>query len=131
MLTNFRRGEQRRDRLIDRLRGELGALAVPTVSPIDEIMTVRRALTRLSDDDRELLLLTNWDGLTPSEVAIAMGIPAGTIRSRLHRARQHLRSQLHNGDDSLAERLDAERSTPTGHVRSSEQSLAADYEELR
>jgi len=50
------------------------------------------ALAALSADDREVLLLTSWAGLSPAEIAIALDIPAGTVRSRLHRARRWLRA---------------------------------------
>jgi RNA polymerase sigma factor (sigma-70 family) len=50
------------------------------------------ALTQLSDGDRDVLLLTSWAGLDTIEVADALGIPAGTVRSRLHRTRKWLRS---------------------------------------
>lgn len=55
---------------------------------------LRLALEHLGDDDRDLLLLCVSEGLTPSEVAIALGIPAGTVRSRLSRARARLRTLL-------------------------------------
>jgi RNA polymerase sigma factor (sigma-70 family) len=55
---------------------------------------LRRALTALPDDDRAVLLLVTWEGLAPAEVAIALGIPQGTARSRLHRARTSLRRSL-------------------------------------
>jgi RNA polymerase sigma-70 factor (ECF subfamily) len=50
------------------------------------------ALARLSDGDREVLLLTSWAGLSPVEIAQALDIPAGTVRSRLHRVRRWLRA---------------------------------------
>lgn len=43
---------------------------------------------------REVLLLTAWEGLTPAEAAAVLGIPQGTARSRLHRARSELRIAL-------------------------------------
>ncbi|WP_020669814.1 RNA polymerase sigma factor [Amycolatopsis nigrescens] len=49
------------------------------------------ALTGLSTEDRDTLLLSAWGGLEPTEVAEALGIPAGTVRSRLHRIRKSLR----------------------------------------
>ncbi len=55
---------------------------------------LRRALAALPDDDRAVLLLVAWEGLTPAEAAIALGIPPGTARSRLHRARARLRQLL-------------------------------------
>ncbi|WP_344238461.1 sigma-70 family RNA polymerase sigma factor [Kribbella hippodromi] len=48
------------------------------------------AIADLSDGDRDVLLLTSWAGLTTVEVADALGIPAGTVRSRLHRVRRQL-----------------------------------------
>jgi RNA polymerase sigma-70 factor (ECF subfamily) len=50
------------------------------------------ALARLSDGDREVLLLTSWAGLSPVEIGHALDIPAGTVRSRLHRVRRWLRA---------------------------------------
>ncbi|WP_395727059.1 RNA polymerase sigma factor [Nakamurella sp.] len=41
--------------------------------------------------DRDILLLVAWAGLTPTEVAASLDMPAATVRSRLHRARQRLR----------------------------------------
>ncbi|GIF08539.1 RNA polymerase sigma factor [Actinoplanes siamensis] len=51
-----------------------------------------RAIAALPDADRDVLLLSSWSGLTQQEVADALGIPAGTVRSRLHRVRRQLRS---------------------------------------
>jgi RNA polymerase sigma-70 factor, ECF subfamily len=51
------------------------------------------AIADLSDGDRDVLLLTSWGELTTVEVADALGIPVGTVRSRLHRIRRQLRTQ--------------------------------------
>jgi RNA polymerase sigma factor (sigma-70 family) len=53
-----------------------------------------RALHRLSESDRELVLLIAWADLSYAEVAQALDIPEGTVRSRLHRARAKLRDWL-------------------------------------
>ena len=50
------------------------------------------ALASLSDGDRDVLLLTSWAGLDSTEVADALDIPVGTVRSRLHRVRKWLRA---------------------------------------
>ena len=55
---------------------------------------LRAALRVLSTEDREVLLLVAWEQLTPSEAARVLDIPAGTARSRLHRARASLASSL-------------------------------------
>ncbi|WP_433061294.1 RNA polymerase sigma factor [Dactylosporangium sp. CS-033363] len=52
------------------------------------------ALNRLSLADRDVLLLVAWAGLNQQEAAAALGIPPGTARSRLHRARQEMRKAL-------------------------------------
>ena len=53
---------------------------------------LRGLLARLPPDERELLLLVAWEQLTPSEAAAVVGIPAATARTRLHRARNRMRS---------------------------------------
>jgi RNA polymerase sigma factor (sigma-70 family) len=52
------------------------------------------AIAELSVADRDVLLLVSWAGLSITEVADALGIPAGTVRSRLHRVRRTLRTSL-------------------------------------
>lgn len=52
------------------------------------------ALAKLRQEERDVLLLVAWAGLKPSEVAEALDIDAGTVRSRLHRARSALRDHL-------------------------------------
>jgi RNA polymerase sigma factor (sigma-70 family) len=52
------------------------------------------ALAALPDAHRDALLLVAWGDLTYEEAAAALGVPAGTFRSRLHRARTRLRQYL-------------------------------------
>lgn len=54
------------------------------------------ALAGLKPADRDVLLLLAWGQLDQAEVAAALGIPVGTVRSRLHRARRQLRPVLHD-----------------------------------
>jgi RNA polymerase sigma-70 factor, ECF subfamily len=54
------------------------------------------AVSALSTGDRDVLLLTAWAGLAAAEVDAALGIPVGTVRSRLHRVRHQLRGILHD-----------------------------------
>jgi RNA polymerase sigma factor (sigma-70 family) len=51
-------------------------------------------LARLSAADRDLLLLIAWADLTYEESAQALGVPVGTVRSRLHRIRTKVRRAL-------------------------------------
>jgi RNA polymerase sigma factor (sigma-70 family) len=52
------------------------------------------ALSSLRDADRDALLLYAWADLDYQEIARALGVRVGTVRSRLHRARRRLRAQL-------------------------------------
>lgn len=52
------------------------------------------ALAKLAPGDRQVLLLVAWADLSYAEVAEALDIPVGTVRSRLNRARTKVRSSL-------------------------------------
>jgi len=52
------------------------------------------AIARLSPEHREVLLLKDIEGLKYEDIAELLGVPIGTIRSRLHRARLELRDLL-------------------------------------
>jgi RNA polymerase sigma-70 factor (ECF subfamily) len=52
------------------------------------------ALLEIAERDREVLLLVAWAQLSCEEAARALGIPAATARSRLHRARRRTRAAL-------------------------------------
>ncbi|RST18707.1 RNA polymerase sigma factor [Streptomyces sp. WAC05374] len=60
------------------------------------------ALAALSGGDRHVLLLVAWADLTYQEVAEALSIPVGTVRSRLNRARRKVRAALGDSDPTLA-----------------------------
>jgi RNA polymerase sigma-70 factor (ECF subfamily) len=52
---------------------------------------VRRALASLGDEHRTDLVLKEIEGLKYEQIAEVVGVPVGTVRSRLHRAREELR----------------------------------------
>ena len=65
--------------------------------------TLRYALEKLSDDFREIIVLHDLEGLAYKEIAAVIGIPIGTVMSRLARARERLRAELvasQSGDSS-------------------------------
>jgi RNA polymerase sigma-70 factor (ECF subfamily) len=64
----------------------------------DEILLA--ALAKLSAEHREVLAMKDLDGLRYEEIAEVLGVPIGTVRSRLHRARLELRDLLSALDDS-------------------------------
>ncbi|MGC4796547.1 RNA polymerase sigma factor [Micromonospora saelicesensis] len=61
-----------------------------------------RALSDLAARDRDVLLLIAWGGLSYEETAQAIGIPVGTVRSRLNRARRKVSSALGGNDPTRA-----------------------------
>jgi RNA polymerase sigma-70 factor (ECF subfamily) len=60
--------------------------------------TIVAALNTLSASDRELLMLSAWEELSPAEIAVVLSRPAALIRVRLHRARAKLRARLVDPD---------------------------------
>jgi RNA polymerase sigma-70 factor (ECF subfamily) len=56
-----------------------------------QLRAVRRALAGLRRGEREVLALCVWSGLDYADAAAALGVPVGTVRSRLSRARGKLR----------------------------------------
>lgn len=55
---------------------------------------VQQALNDLAPDHRAVLVMKDLDGMRYEEIAETLGVPIGTIRSRLHRARSELRDRL-------------------------------------
>lgn len=115
---SYRRQEQRRYRALARAHGQ-------SVAPSDEDLATDRvsaeaagpalaaALAGLGRGDRDVLLLVAVAGLDNTEVAQSLGIPSGTVRSRLSRARQRLRVAL--GGSNPAESIDpADSTSPAG-----------------
>ena len=60
-----------------------------------------RAMESLDDDERALLVLKHVEGYTYDELAAQLGIPRGTVMSRLYRVRLRLRERLQELDPSL------------------------------
>src|SRR5579875_1296649 len=60
------------------------------------------ALQGLPAADRDALLLLAWADLDYEQIAQALGVPLGTVRSRIHRARQRVRGYLETTEDHYA-----------------------------
>lgn len=78
--------EDETDRVIDRVDSQSRRGALVT------------ALADLSAGDRDVLLLVAHAGLSYGEVAQALDLPVGTVRSRLHRARRAVRAALESDE---------------------------------
>lgn len=74
--------------------------AAPETGPEDpRLEEMRRAIARLPETHREVLALRLGDGLSYTEVAEVLGIPIGTVRSRIHHAVRRLRSGVAKHDE--------------------------------
>jgi RNA polymerase sigma-70 factor, ECF subfamily len=89
VLANQRRSTRRRAALAERM----ARTAPPQRPPGDsEDALVHEALRQLNPIDREILLLSEWEGLLPAQIASVLRCPKVTARGRLHRARGRFRS---------------------------------------
>ncbi|GAC1578857.1 MAG: RNA polymerase sigma factor [Candidatus Dormibacteria bacterium] len=95
VLANRRRCEGLAAALHERL-AHAGAVEDREVSDGDS--RVWAALAELPEGDRELLLLTAWEDLTPGEIATVLGLRNNTVSVRLHRARRRFAAALAERD---------------------------------
>jgi len=89
VIANQRRSTRRRAALQERLAQEARPASETTAPELD---TVHEALARLGPRDREVLLLAEWEGLSPAQIAAVLGCLTVTARGRLHRARRRFRA---------------------------------------
>jgi RNA polymerase sigma factor (sigma-70 family) len=99
VLANQRRSSARRTALGDLLRRELVAQHDRGhAEAVESHDILTRGLGQMSKEDREVLLLAGWEGLSPAEIATVLSLNGATVRSRLHRARRRLRDHLETED---------------------------------
>jgi RNA polymerase sigma factor (sigma-70 family) len=99
LIGQHRRAEKRRTRLLARTPAE--ATSGSSTDSSDARVTaemlgprIASVLAGLSTADRDLLLLIAWADLTYEEASEALGVPLGTVRSRLHRVRKKIRREF-------------------------------------
>jgi RNA polymerase sigma factor (sigma-70 family) len=66
----------------------------PSAESIWETWQVRAAIDELQPDEREVVRLQHMQGHSQTEIAEQLGLPLGTVKSRSHRAHQHLANRL-------------------------------------
>ena len=72
-----------------------GAPGAPeALSTREDVARLRRAIAHLDPEQRETLVLREFQGMSYEEIAEVTGVPTGTVRSRLFRARNELRERL-------------------------------------
>jgi RNA polymerase sigma-70 factor (ECF subfamily) len=97
VLTNVCIGQASRER---RRTTNLRVLPIDGPPAADELIGVAdrdqldRGFRRLTPEERAVLVLHHYVGYGPSEIAEMLGIPAGTVRSRLHHAHRAMRAAL-------------------------------------
>jgi RNA polymerase sigma-70 factor (ECF subfamily) len=87
LLRHHYRDEERRLRAFARVE-------LPPRDGAPEEPSVAEALAVLSREERDVLLLFAWADLSYEQIADALGLPVGTVRSRLNRARTRMREEL-------------------------------------
>ena len=106
--------DQIRSRQVRKSDGDIGEDRLGSDEPVRRVEArltlaeVRRAVDRLSPDQRAALLLVTVDGLSYKEAAEVVEVPVGTIMSRLARARIALQLQLEAAGGMRRSRKDAE-----------------------
>jgi RNA polymerase sigma factor (sigma-70 family) len=97
LIAHHRRSEARRLRATAKMLTRHRATEDPAeaiasrLDAVDVLPRVAEALALLPDGERDALLLYAWEELGYEEIASALGVPIGTVRSRINRARQSLR----------------------------------------
>lgn len=105
------RTNERRNRALDRMTAspdtsDPSDAIANHLDAINDLASVREKLDLLSDEHREVLLLAVWEELSYDEIAVVLGVPVGTVRSRLARARRN----LHDNGTRTANRASTSRS---------------------
>jgi len=102
--TNLLRAERRAENRALIALGSLDAAGV-TVDQRDtgDLAHVEQLLAALDQGQRDVLLLHAWEELSYEEIAEALEIPIGTVRSRLARARARLQAALHDSVEDAPE----------------------------
>jgi RNA polymerase sigma-70 factor, ECF subfamily len=119
VLANHGRRVRRRDEVTVRLAEELRGLELRVEAPDEESVAMRLCLKALTSDERELLMLAGWEGLSAAQMGRVLGCSPTAARIRLHRARTRLKSEM--ADFEAAEK----RPGPGRHIQ--EKSTATSY----
>jgi RNA polymerase sigma factor (sigma-70 family) len=94
LLANDRRAERRLLETFARISADAQEAVAPISSVAESDRAVAAALAKLDPAQRDVLLLHAWGELSYEEIADALGMPLGTVRSRLSRARATLQAEL-------------------------------------
>ncbi|MFJ3530988.1 RNA polymerase sigma factor [Streptomyces sp. NPDC090132] len=113
LVSRHRRAESRRFKALARVpepvehEDPVADRAVARAGATGVRRDLAAALAGLSARHRDVVLLVAWADLDYEEAARALGVPVGTVRSRLHRARSKLREALGGSDPTAFREADA------------------------
>jgi RNA polymerase sigma factor (sigma-70 family) len=94
VLANHGRRLRRRDAVTTQLAAELRGIPHFVESTDEDALVMRSCLESLTVEEREILMLAGWDGLTASQIGQVLDCSATAARIRLHRARAGLKDAL-------------------------------------
>lgn len=89
--ADVRRGNARYANLAQRVAQAIPSTFPPSLEDDRGATAITELLVTLSAEDREILLLNAWEGLSSTEIASVLGMNANTVRTRLFRARSTLK----------------------------------------
>lgn len=113
LMRNDLRSRRRRDKALARVRAQAPRVAeghadevVSRLHDEQQMKEILAALVSMTAAEQEVLALVVWSQLTYVEAAVSLGVPVGTVRSRLSRARRRLleltRANGHDIDEDTA-----------------------------
>jgi RNA polymerase sigma factor (sigma-70 family) len=109
ILHNLHAGgfRRRRARGVEVALEDLADTVALSVAPAERtaMRDLVRALAALSDDQRQVILLTALEGMSYREIAVVLDAPIGTVMSRLARGRERLRALLEGGPEQAVRRI--------------------------
>lgn len=95
---DYSRWKQRRFDLEERITAEFGdrisKISLDDLFEEDNTQEIKAILQKLPTNQKEVILLNYWEGMSYKEIAVIVGCPVGTVRSRIHYAKQNIKEML-------------------------------------
>ena len=124
VLANQGRRSRRRNELTTRLAEELRGVDLQVAAPDEEGIVMQLCFKSLPTDERELLMLAGWEGLSAADIGRVIGCSPTAARIRLHRARARLKAEI------LASTLPEKRLAAIRHKQGSGEVSSSNAEEV-
>ena len=112
LIANRVRRNSTQSAILQRLAQQLATSGAAVEEPDSERLSALTALHQLSEEDREILMLAAWDGLTSREIGWVISCTPTAARIRLHRARSRLNDAWADGRASSRNALQPFKEAP-------------------